>query len=79
MQGGTSDNSYSHENMRKLVAEGQGNYEWQSEEARTVAIALEQANGTTPDMDAINVYALTPLDALNLLFLMQKKKSIVLR
>ena len=63
----------------KLVAERQGPYEWQSEEARAVARALEQANGTTPDMDAINVYAITPLDALNLLFLMQKKKSILLR
>ncbi len=73
------NHSYSREDMRKLVAEGQSSYEWQSEEAREVARALEQANGTTPDMDAINVYAITPLDALNLLFLMQKKKSIVLR
>jgi len=40
-----------------------------------VASALEQANGSGPDLDAIDVYAITPLDALNLLFLMQKKRS----
>ncbi len=70
--------SYSQEDM-KLVAERQGAYAWQSEEARAVARALEGANGSAPDMNAINVYAITPLDALNLLFLMQKKKSMLLR
>ncbi len=44
-----------------------------------VASALEQANGTEPDLDAIDVCAITPLDALNLLFLMQKKKSKIRR
>ncbi len=75
----SADYSYNHDEMRKLVAESHGPYEWQSEEARTIALALENANGTSPNMDAINVYAITPLDALNLLFLMQKKKSMLLR
>jgi DNA mismatch repair protein MutS len=50
------------------------NYEWQSEEARLAASVLGHSNGTTPDVDAIDVCAITPLDALNLLFLLQKKK-----
>ncbi|MDQ6660601.1 MAG: DNA mismatch repair protein MutS [Chloroflexota bacterium] len=50
------------------------NYAWQSEEARLVALSLQQ-NGTEPDLDAIDVCAITPLDALNLLFLLQKKRS----
>ena len=61
-----------------MVAEANGHYgqhEWQSEEARRVAQALEQVPAAEPDLDAIDVYAITPLDALNLLFLMQKKKS----
>ncbi len=73
-----SEYSCNQEDTRKLVAEKQSSYEWQSEEARAVALALEQVNGTTPDMDTIDIYAITPLDALNLLFLMQKKKSIAL-
>ncbi len=52
-------------------------YEWQSEEARAVAARLEQ--GEEPDVQIINVSSITPLDALNLLFLMQKKKSILRR
>lgn len=52
------------------------NYEWQSEEARVAASLLEQANGTGPDLDAIDVCAITPLDALNLLFLLQKKSKV---
>jgi DNA mismatch repair protein MutS len=73
-----------------MVAEGNGrsesersnalivsnrNYEWQSDEARLVAHALENGNGKEPDLDAIDVCAITPLDALNLLYMMQKKKS----
>jgi DNA mismatch repair protein MutS len=50
-------------------------YEWQSEEARIVAQTLEQVNGTEPDLNAIDVCAITPLDALNLLFLMQKRRN----
>jgi DNA mismatch repair protein MutS len=53
------------------------NYEWQSVEARTIAQALQHANGTEPDLDSIDVCAITPLDALNLLFLLQKKRSKV--
>jgi DNA mismatch repair protein MutS len=61
-----------------MVAEANGHYgryEWQSEEARRAAEALEHVNGMEPDMDGVDVYAITPLDALNLLFLMQKKRS----
>ena len=75
-----------------MVAEANehyGQHEWQSEEARRVAQALEQVRAeassptplhstpapTEPDLDAIDVYAITPLDALNLLFVMQKKRS----
>ncbi len=58
-----------------LVAEQHERYEWQSEEARQVAASLEHANGTEPDLAAIDVCAITPLDALNLLFLLQKKRS----
>ncbi|MFL5656805.1 MAG: DNA mismatch repair protein MutS [Ktedonobacteraceae bacterium] len=58
----------------KLVAEGNGRYEWQSEEARLVAHALEHGDGKEPDLNAIDVCAITPLDALNLLYMMQKKR-----
>jgi DNA mismatch repair protein MutS len=60
---------------RLMVAEAKGHYEWQSEEANRAAQALEQAHDMEPDLDAIDVCAITPLDALNLLFMMQKKKS----
>ncbi len=73
------DFAYSHDENRMLIAEKQGQYKWQSEEARAIALALEQADETSPGMGAINVYAITPLDALNLLFLLQRKKSILLR
>lgn len=53
------------------------NYEWQSTEARSIAQALQHASGTEPDLDSIDVCAITPLDALNLLFLLQKKRSKV--
>jgi DNA mismatch repair protein MutS len=49
-------------------------YEWQTEEARLAAQRLEQAAGTPPDLDEIDMCAITPLDALNLLFLIQKKR-----
>jgi len=58
-----------------MVAEANGRYEWQSEEANRAAQALEQAHDMEPDLDAIDVCAITPLDALNLLFMLQKKKS----
>ena len=52
-----------------------GQYEWQSEEAHRAALALENAQGTEHDLDTVDVFAITPLDALNLLFLMQKNRS----
>ncbi len=70
------------------VAEGNGRYEhmqpiagvqksyvWQSEEARMIAVSLEQSAGSEPGLDEIDVYAITPLNALNLLFLLQRKRS----
>ncbi len=74
-----SDTSYSQEDNEKLVAERQGQYEWQSEEARSVAAAIEEANGDGINLDSINAYAITPLDALNLLFLLQRKRSVSLK
>lgn len=74
-----SDTSYSREDNEKLVAERQGQYEWQSEEAHAAAIAIEQTNGDDINLDSINAYAITPLDALNLLFLLQRKRSVSLR
>lgn len=47
-------------------------YEWQSEEARQVAAVLERND--EPDLLAIDLSSITPLDALNLLFLMQRKR-----
>jgi DNA mismatch repair protein MutS len=50
-------------------------YEWQTEEARLAAQNLEQVVGTPSDLDVIDISAITPLDALNLLFIMQKKRK----
>jgi DNA mismatch repair protein MutS len=71
-----------------LVAEGNGHYnagmesiipkreyEWQTKEARLAAQNLDQAVGTLSDLDVIDISAITPLDALNLLFIMQKKRK----
>ena len=58
---------------RVLVAESNERYEWQSEEARLVAQTLEH-DGQESSLDSIDVCAITPLDALNLLFMLQRKK-----
>ena len=50
-------------------------YLWQTEEARLAALVLEQASGSESDLHTIDLCAITPLDALNLLFLMQKKRK----
>jgi len=55
-----------------------GDYEWQSEEARLAAQRLEQAKVTPSELDQIDVCAITPLDALNLLFVMQRKRRLQL-
>jgi len=52
----------------------QRTYEWQSEEARLAALALEQLDGADAELEAIDVCAITPLDALNLLFVLQKRR-----
>ena len=49
-------------------------YEWQTEEARLAAQHLDQAVGTVTDLDVIDISAITPLDALNLLYNIQKKR-----
>jgi len=74
--------------VARLVAEANGTYSaekrgasmlltyaWQSEEARSIALALEQGQVAAIDLDAIDVCAITPLDALNLLFLLQKQRK----
>src|SRR5579859_6533451 len=53
-------------------------YEWQSEEARLAAQRLEQAKVASSELDQIDVCAITPLDALNLLFVMQRKRRLQL-
>jgi DNA mismatch repair protein MutS len=50
-------------------------YEWQTDEARLAALNLEQAVGALSDLDIIDISAITPLDALNLLFIMQRKRK----
>ncbi len=50
-------------------------YAWQSEEARSIALALEHGQAGEINLDAIDVCAITPLDALNLLFLLQKQRK----
>ena len=64
-----------HSNWNKDSASLKGEYEWQTEEARFAARNLEQAVGTLSDLDVIDISAITPLDALNLLFIMQKKRK----
>ncbi len=54
-------------------------YEWQSDEARAIATMLEQSANASLDIETIDVSSITPLDALNLLFLMQKKKRTIRR
>jgi DNA mismatch repair protein MutS len=71
-----------------VVAEGNGRYEmgeqfialqqdyvWQTEEARLAAQKLDHHIDGSSNLDAIDVCAITPLDALNLLFAMQKKRN----
>jgi DNA mismatch repair protein MutS len=52
-----------------------GTYAWQSAEGRALGQNLAES-GVDPTalLDEIDVYAITPLDALNLLFAMQKKR-----
>ncbi|HEU0000670.1 MAG TPA: DNA mismatch repair protein MutS [Ktedonobacteraceae bacterium] len=74
--------------LRRIVAEENGTYAvgtlasalrvtyaWKSEEARLAAQALEEMDGSEADLNSIDLCAITPLDALNLLFLMQKKRK----
>ncbi|HKV60205.1 MAG TPA: DNA mismatch repair protein MutS [Ktedonobacteraceae bacterium] len=74
-------------NLKRMVAEENGTYAvgtlasapaiayiWKSEEARLAAQALEEMDGSEADLNKIDLCAITPLDALNLLFLMQKKR-----
>jgi DNA mismatch repair protein MutS len=52
-------------------------YTWQSEEARIAADTLEGSAGEDVDLSDIDVSAITPLDALNLLYLLQKKRKLL--
>jgi DNA mismatch repair protein MutS len=75
------------EHSEMMVADGNGHYhtdtksvglkreyEWQTEEARLAAQNLEHTVVTLSDLNVIDISAITPLDALNLLFIMQKKR-----
>jgi DNA mismatch repair protein MutS len=66
-------NGHYHADMKSIGFKSE--YEWQTEEARLAAKNLEQAVGTLSDLDVIDISAITPLDALNLLFIMQKKRK----
>ncbi|MFL5624238.1 MAG: DNA mismatch repair protein MutS [Ktedonobacteraceae bacterium] len=63
-----------HYNGGVQVAAPDSHYDWQSEEARLVAHALEHNREQEPDLNAIDLCAITPLDALNLLFILQKRR-----
>lgn len=63
-----------HYNGGVQVAAPDSKYEWQSEEARLVAQALEDKREQEPDLNSIDLCAITPLDALNLLFMLQKRR-----
>jgi DNA mismatch repair protein MutS len=71
----SSQNGHAFSEDGLMVAESNGRYEWQSEEAHRAAQALDNAQGMERDFDTVDVFAITPLDALNLLFMMQKKRS----
>jgi DNA mismatch repair protein MutS len=51
-------------------------HEWQSEEARMVALAMERSVDADHELDSIDICAITPLDALNLLFLRQRRNRV---
>lgn len=57
------------------VAEARSAYTWQSAEGRTVGqVLVEHGADLAALLDEIDVCAITPLDALNLLFAMQKQR-----
>ncbi|MEO7022135.1 MAG: hypothetical protein ABI234_18445, partial [Ktedonobacteraceae bacterium] len=63
----------------RRVAESPSLYAWQSAEGNAVGQTLaESRHDVTALLDEIDVCAITPLDALNLLFAMQKKRKEVL-
>jgi DNA mismatch repair protein MutS len=64
-----------HYHAGKSSTEFKNEYAWQTEEARLAAQNLERSVGTLSDLDIIDISAITPLDALNLLFAMQKKRK----
>ncbi|HVU67031.1 MAG TPA: DNA mismatch repair protein MutS [Ktedonobacteraceae bacterium] len=62
------------------VAEAKGAYTWQSAEGRAVGQALvASGEDVAALLDEIDVYAITPLDALNLLCAMQKQRRATQR
>jgi DNA mismatch repair protein MutS len=85
--GGHSTTSTQPEQRASHVSEANGQYHaegidkpahifaWQSQEARQIAQQLAQ-NGQESILDDVDVQAITPLDALNLLFLRQKMKKM---
>jgi hypothetical protein len=73
------ENGYGAENEgAQFIVPGK-EYAWQSEEARLAAQRIEQADGILVDLDTVDVCAITPLDALNLIFALQKKRRLLLK
>ncbi|HJT59213.1 MAG TPA: hypothetical protein VJ761_22090, partial [Ktedonobacteraceae bacterium] len=70
----TVENGHEAKNIVAQFIAPKKEYVWQSEEARLAAQSIEQADGMPPDLDAVDVCAITPLDALNLIFMLQKKR-----
>lgn len=50
-------------------------HSWQSEQARLVAQALAHDPGAGLVLDTIDLFAITPLDALNLLYMLQQRRK----
>ncbi len=65
---------------KKRGRRGNSDYDgfvWQSEEAQIAALTLEHyTDDEEINLDDVNLYAITPLDALNLLFMLQKKRKM---
>jgi DNA mismatch repair protein MutS len=70
----TADGNGQYEIGARLLALTQ-DYAWQTQEALLAAQKLEHHAGDPSDLDVIDVCAITPLDALNLLFMLQKKRK----
>jgi DNA mismatch repair protein MutS len=73
-------NGYADVQRNEQFAEEARGYSWQSAEGHAIGQSLaERSEDITALLDDIDVCAITPLDALNLLFAMQKKRREALQ